>query len=95
MFKFGLIGAGVVAQTHLGALRSLPDVEVAAVADIQRQRAEAFAKRYGIPHAYGSAEELVAAEPIDAVDVLTPHHQHLSAVLGVCRSNSGDSRQNG
>ncbi len=70
MFKFGLIGTGVVAETHLGAIRSLPDVEVAAVADIQRERAEAFAKRYGIPRAYGSAEELVAAAPIDAVDVL-------------------------
>jgi predicted dehydrogenase len=86
MFKFGLIGTGVVAETHLGAIRSLPDVEVAAVADIRRERAEAFAKRYGIPHAYGSAEELIAAAPIDAVDVLTPHDQHLPAVLAAAKA---------
>ena len=79
-FRFGLIGTGIVAETHIGAIRSLADVEVVAVADIQRDRAQAFATRYGIPEVYGSAEELVGAAPIDAVDVLTPHHQHLPAV---------------
>jgi predicted dehydrogenase len=78
-FRFGLIGTGIVAETHLEAIRSLPDVEVAAVADIQRERADAFARRYGIANVYGSAEEMVAAAPIDAVDILTPHNQHLPA----------------
>lgn len=79
-FRFGLIGTGIVAETHLEAIRSLPGVEVAAVADIQRERAAAFARRYHIPGVYGSAEEMVSAAPIEAVAVLTPHHQHLPAV---------------
>lgn len=50
--------------------------EVVAVADLNLERAEAFAKRFGIPHAYASVEELLANEDIDAVDVCTWNNGH-------------------
>jgi predicted dehydrogenase len=76
-FRFGLIGAGVAAEIHVGAMRTLPGVEVHAVADLVPERARALAARHGIPEVYDSGEALAARAPVDAVAVLTPHYLHL------------------
>jgi predicted dehydrogenase len=79
-FRFGLIGAGVAAEIHVGAMRTLPGVEVHAIADLVPERARALAARHGIPAIYDSGEALAARAPVDAVAVLTPHHLHLPYV---------------
>ena len=84
-FRFGLLGAGAVAHTHAQAIRLLTDVEVSAVADVDRDRAEALARQYGIPHAFGSAEELLSHADVDAVDIVAPHHLHLPLTLAAAR----------
>ena len=76
-FRFGLIGAGVAAEIHVGAMRTVPGVEVRAIADVEPERARALAARYGIPEVYDSGEALAERAPVDAVAVLTPHHLHL------------------
>jgi predicted dehydrogenase len=76
-FRFGLIGAGVAAEIHVGAMRRLPGVEVRAIADLVPERARALAARHGIPEVYDSGEALAAHAAVDAVAVLTPHHLHL------------------
>jgi predicted dehydrogenase len=76
-FRFGLIGAGVAAEIHVGAMRTVPGVEVRAIADVESERARALAARYGIPEVYDSGEALAERAPVDAVAVLTPHHLHL------------------
>ena len=79
-FRFGLIGAGGAAALHVPAMRTLPGIEVAAIADVDRSRAEVIATRYGIPEVFESAEALLANTPVDALAVLSPHHMHLAAV---------------
>lgn len=79
-FRFGLIGAGAVADTHVQAMRMLPDVQVAAVTDADLARANGLAARHGIPEVHESIDALVKSPSVDAVDVLTPHHHHLAAV---------------
>jgi predicted dehydrogenase len=79
-FRFGVIGAGGAAALHLPAMRTLRNVEVVAVADVDVRRAAGLAERYEIPGAYESAEALLAEAPVDAVAVLSPHHQHLPVV---------------
>jgi UDP-N-acetyl-2-amino-2-deoxyglucuronate dehydrogenase len=76
-FRFGLIGAGVAAEIHVAAMRTIPGVEVVAIADADPARAKALAGRHGIPEVYASGEILAARAPVDAVAVLTPHHLHL------------------
>ncbi len=76
-FRFGLIGAGVAAEIHVAAMRTVPGVEVQAVADAVPERARALATRYGIPEVHESGEALAARAAVDAVAVLTPHHLHL------------------
>ena len=79
-FRFGLIGAGGAAAIHVPAMRTLPGIEVAAIADVDRSRAEVIATRYGIPEVFESTEALLANTPVDALAVLSPHHMHLPAV---------------
>ena len=85
-FRFGLIGAGGVAETHILAMRMLPDVQAVAVADVDPARAKALAERYGIPGVYDSVEALLAGASVDALVILTPHHLHLSAVRAAARA---------
>jgi UDP-N-acetyl-2-amino-2-deoxyglucuronate dehydrogenase len=57
MVRFGIAGCGLIGETHAAALTRIAGAELAAVADIAAERAEAFAHRYGAD-AHGSFEEL-------------------------------------
>jgi UDP-N-acetyl-2-amino-2-deoxyglucuronate dehydrogenase len=71
----------VAAEIHVAAMRTVPGVEVHAIADVAPERARALAARYDIPEVHESGEALAARAPVDAVAVLTPHHLHLPYVL--------------
>ncbi|HLG44494.1 MAG TPA: Gfo/Idh/MocA family oxidoreductase, partial [Nitrospirales bacterium] len=87
-FRFGLIGAGVAAEIHVPAMRRVPDVQVVAIADTNRARADAVANQFDIPRVYESTEALLAGTPVDAVAILTPHHLHLPAVRAAARAGA-------
>ena len=53
-----------------------PLLQMRAVASRSRDRAEAFAREFGFPRAYGSYEELVADKEIEAVYIPLPNHLH-------------------
>lgn len=46
--RIALIGAGNIANTHLDAYRTLPNVEIAAICDIDEARLTTTADKYGI-----------------------------------------------
>jgi predicted dehydrogenase len=51
--KVGLIGAGSMANTyHYPSLRSFEDVDMAAICDLVKDKAEATAAKFGIPRVY-------------------------------------------
>ncbi len=85
-FRFGLIGAGAVAETHILAMRMVPDVSVVAVADVNLIRAKTLAEQYQISEVYETAEELLARSSLDAVAILTPHHLHLPGTMAAARA---------
>lgn len=73
--KTGIIGCGKVGDFHAKAYASLPDSEFTAVCDANRERAEAFAARYGVK-AYTDVTEMCTKEHLDVVSVCTPHPIH-------------------
>lgn len=83
-FRTGVLGAGYVSEFHVEALKRLPNVDLAGIADLDRPRAEAAAARYGIPAACGSLAEL-AALGVDVVHVLTPPETHAEMALEALR----------
>ncbi len=47
--KVALVGCGRIGSTHLQALKTIEEVEIAAVADESAQAGESFAKSAGCP----------------------------------------------
>lgn len=75
--RVGLIGAGYIADYHLLILGQASDVEVVALLDADRSRAEAFATAGGIPNVVSSLAEMRELG-VDIAHVLTPPDTHAS-----------------
>ena len=80
----GIIGCGRIAVNHVAALRSIEDVDVVAVADVDAGRAQEFARRHKVGLAYAGAEQMFDAG-LDAVTVCSPHMAHAEGVLAAAR----------
>lgn len=74
--KVGLLGAGYILQAHAKALQALPGIELAAVCDVSRARAEAAAASFGIGRAFTSLADMLASG-VNAVHVLVPPQLHV------------------
>jgi predicted dehydrogenase/nucleoside-diphosphate-sugar epimerase len=70
-----LVGTGYIADTHLEALRLVPDVEVVALCDVALLRAQGAARRHGVRAAVASLAELVP-HAVDVVHLCVPPDLH-------------------
>jgi predicted dehydrogenase len=84
--RWGIIGAGNISNQFSKAIGAVPEAELVAVAARNLDLAEAFAKKYGVPKAYGSYLEMVQDSEIDAVYVATPHSHHYEHMV-LCLEN--------
>ena len=73
---------GILSTADIGmkkvtpAIQAAGNCEVVAIASRDRQRAGAAAEKLGIPAAYGTYEELLAADDVDAVYIPLPNDLH-------------------
>jgi predicted dehydrogenase len=84
-WKIGLIGAGYIAEAHIKALRTVPGVEIAAICDRVRARAEEAAARFGIRAAFESQDAMLATA-LDVVHVLVPAQAHAATTRAALES---------
>jgi predicted dehydrogenase len=73
--RFGLVGAGAIAQTYAPAFEQSEGAVVVAVADTRPEAATAMAERLKAT-AYATPEALLAGTPVDAVVIATPPDRH-------------------
>ena len=76
VLRWGILAPGVIATSFVRSLKRHTDQEVAAVGSRSRERAERFSRRFSIPRAYGSYEELLGDSDVDIVYVASPHSLH-------------------
>lgn len=75
--RVGVVGTSWWADAmHLPALARHPRADIRGICGRRLDRARDLAARWGIPRATDSLEELLDAEPLDAVLVLTPNDEH-------------------
>jgi predicted dehydrogenase len=74
-FRFGLVGAGAIAQAYMQAFAKSEKVQLAAVADCRPEAAAAMAEAAGCP-AFESAAAMADAAELDGVIVCTPPSTH-------------------
>lgn len=77
--RVGVIGAGAWAcGAHIPGWLRDDRVAVVAVADTQRDLAEAAGKQFGIPVLVGDGRALIARDDIDVIDIVTPSATHFA-----------------
>jgi virulence factor len=83
--RVGVVGAGNIASiAQLPTLVKRDDVELAALVS-RRPDPGALMRRWGFGAAYATVEDMLAAEDLDAVFVLTPRSEHARAVEACLR----------
>ena len=80
LLRVGVIGAGNISGQYSACLARLPQLQVTAVCDLDAARAEAFAARHVGARAV-ALDELLAADDVDAVLVLTLPATHADVAL--------------
>ncbi|HDZ74413.1 MAG TPA: Gfo/Idh/MocA family oxidoreductase [Aurantimonas coralicida] len=82
MLRWGILSTAKIAREQLmPAIGKATNGSLAAIASRDLERAQEIAATFGIPHAYGSYEDLLASPEIDAVYVPLPTAQHTDWTL--------------
>lgn len=100
--RVGIVGLGTMGTVHAASYHEIPGCQLAAVADIQQDRREMLAQRYGV-RAYPTLADMLAEEDLDVVDICLPTHLHrehveMAAAAGkhvFCEKPLARSREDG
>ncbi len=74
--RFGIIGLGRIAKSFANAVALTDNSEIVAGASRSLENAQQFCSEFNIKNAYGSYEELVQSDEVDAVYISTIHTTH-------------------
>lgn len=74
--RLAIFGCGFWAQFQIAAWRELPGVQVVALYNRTRARADALATMFDIPAVYDDPETLLRTESLDAMDIITDVGSH-------------------
>lgn len=88
--RAGLVGCGSLSQRGVLPHLTLPDarekVELVAVADAVRERAQQTAERFGVPAYFTSVDDLLANAEVDLVLVITPIPYHFANAMAAIQA---------
>lgn len=76
-----LVGCGIIAQTHLQALKRINNFKVVAVCDTDKNKAAATSKEWKIDHYYTDFSKMLSEENISILSILTPPSSHASLAV--------------
>ena len=84
--NFGIIGCGMIANSHANAVKSLEKAELIGITDVNENARKAFAEKYNTS-SFNTPEELLSSPQIDVVCICTPSGLH--AQLAIKAANAG------
>ncbi|MGN7384336.1 Gfo/Idh/MocA family protein [Paenibacillus sp. SAFN-117] len=82
--KVAVIGLGVMGQQHTRIYAEMPNVELTAVCDINRELSERIASQYGVA-ACDRLEAVFQIPDLDAVSICTADDQHYELAVLACK----------
>jgi len=81
LLRGGVVGCGFFAQNHLNAWQEVEAATIVAVCDLDTTKTDAALKAFtGIERAYSSLQQMLAAEKLDFVDIVTTMDSHRELV---------------
>ncbi|MGN1189772.1 MAG: Gfo/Idh/MocA family protein, partial [Candidatus Ornithospirochaeta sp.] len=78
---FGIIGLGVIAETHFVAIDKNDNCKFVGAFDMVPGKAEAFCEKHGMGKAYTDLEAFLSDPEIEVVTIATPSGYHLDPAL--------------
>jgi len=84
--KVGIVGLGLVSDSHIKGYQSHPDAQVIAVCDLDEQRAKQVCQKYGIAKHYTAFDAMLKDPDINTIDITTPTHLHAPMALAAARA---------
>lgn len=80
-FRVAFVGCGGIAQTHMAALKRIPEVEVVAGVDILSERLDNFQEKWGVEKLYKDWKTMLKEVKPDGVSVCTPNGVHAAPTI--------------
>jgi len=78
MLRIGVLSTALIGRNVVvPAIQKANGAALAAIASRSKARARAYADHFGIPNVFGSYEDLLASDTIDAVYIPLPTSQHI------------------
>lgn len=78
MLRFGILSTAKIGrELVVPAIQDAENCVVTAIASRDLAKARAMADRFSVPHAFGSYEEMLASDTVDAVYIPLPTSQHV------------------
>lgn len=84
--NIGLIGCGGVANLHLKVYKTLKNVKIVGVCDLNLERAKSIADRFKIDKTYSNYNDLFEIKDLDMVDICTPISTHARVVCDAAKA---------
>lgn len=85
-YNWGMIGTGWIAHEMADALNAV-NGEVYAVADVNEEMLEKFAKEKHITHTFTNPDEMITDSNIDIIYIATPHTFHYEYIKKALNAN--------
>lgn len=80
--KVAVVGCGNISHSHVQAYQKNPNIEVVACCDINKERAEKWAKDYHVASFYDNIDEMLEKETsIEAVSICTWNNSHYELTM--------------
>lgn len=80
IWKFGIIGAGLIADFHAKAIQSLPNAKLIGICGTNASKVKALSEKYKCK-IFDSVEAMLQSDQIDIVTIATPSGAHMEPVV--------------
>jgi predicted dehydrogenase len=84
--RIGVVGTGSISEAHLNAYASNSDAIIAAICDLNEQRALQVAQKYGAEKTYTDYRDLFADPDIDAISICTWNNTHAEIAIAALQA---------
>ena len=84
-FRIGIVGCGRISQYHIEALQKVEGLTLAAVCDIDTERARAAGEKAGVP-SFPSLDAMLKGAELDIVTICTPSGLHPDHAIAAAKA---------
>ena len=91
--RLGVVGVGNISELNVPGYLEHPACDVVALCDSNVARAESLATVWQVPRVYGSLDDILADDQVDALEILTPTFMHADHVVAAAAAGKHISCQ--